>query len=270
MGWYGVMELTQRYQTELKSVWQSHLRLEKQIHDAEALKMVVDHLHDHISGINKNISHSIKQILEESDIPGENKEQVVKMINLAIKKIYEDHVQMADWAQKTLGATIDKERTSESYKTESMNICWFFCSAKPPETVLEPDVHPGNCWAFRGSEGHVVIKLPEKIYPLAVTVQHVAQAITPSESIVAALKDFVVSGLDDGTGEETLLGIFMYDIDKEPIQTFQLQNQHSKQFLYIKFKILSNWGNQEFTCIYRLRVHGNIANLLGPLDEGSE
>ncbi|KAL8203041.1 UNVERIFIED_CONTAM: hypothetical protein K2H54_036519 [Gekko kuhli] len=209
--------------------------------------MEMDHLRDQFSGVNKSLLHSVKQILEESDIPREDKEasvseraiakimtgkpilqsmQVLQMINSAIKKMYEDHVQMSDWAQKTLGATIDYKRTSESY-CETVWNCWFIpcliSSANPPDTVLEPAVYPGNCWAFQGSEGQVVIKLPGKIYPRAVTVQHISKAIAPEGNIKSALKDFVVSGLDDETDEETLLGTFMYDIEKESIQTFQLK-----------------------------------------------
>lgn len=30
-------------------------------------------------------------------------QRVFALINMAFKKIYEDHVQMADWAQKTIG-----------------------------------------------------------------------------------------------------------------------------------------------------------------------
>nr|XP_028568810.1 SUN domain-containing protein 3-like [Podarcis muralis] len=255
-------ELTQLYETELKSLWKSQNLLEEQIHEIQGLKKETDRLRAEINSINEGILKSVKEILEESDIPGENKDQVLTTINLAFKKIYEDHVQMADWAQKTIGATIDKDRTSKSYVPESMQNCWFqwlfVSSTNPPDTVLQPDVYPGNCWAFRGSEGQVVIKLPEKIQPTAVTVQHISKAISPSGGVNSALKDFWVFGLEDETREETLLGKFMYDIEKEAIQTFQLKNEHLKQFLHIKFKVLSNWGNPEFTCIYRLRVHGKM------------
>ncbi|XP_061488003.1 SUN domain-containing protein 3-like [Rhineura floridana] len=259
-------ELAQRYETELKSLWKSQNLLEEQINEIQGLKKETDRLRAEINSINEGIMRSVKEILEESDIPGENKDQVLAMTNLAVKKIYEDHVQMADWAQKTIGATIDKDRTSNSYEPENLKNCWFrslfVSSANPPDTILQPDVYPGNCWAFQGSEGQVVINLPEKIQPTAITVQHISKAISPSKGVSSALKDFLVFGLEDETREETLLGKFMYDIEKEAIQTFQLKNEYSKQFLHVKFKVQSNWGNSEFTCIYRVRVHGKMVNNL--------
>ncbi|XP_053155642.1 SUN domain-containing protein 3-like isoform X2 [Hemicordylus capensis] len=265
-------ELTQLYETELKSLWQSQVLLEEQIHEIQGLKKKTSQLHSEINRINEGILQSVKQILEESDIPGDNKNQVLAMINLAFKKIYEDHVQMADWAQKTIGATIDTDRSSKTYEPENAYNCWFsswfMSSAKPPDTILQPDVYPGNCWAFQGSEGHVVVKLPERIQPVAVTVQHISKTISPSGGVSSAMKDFSVYGIDDATEQEALLGTFMYDIEKEAIQTYQLKNEHSKPFLYIKFKVKSNWGNPEFTCIYRVRVHGKMANLVDPLNQG--
>ncbi|KAJ7335397.1 hypothetical protein JRQ81_013338 [Phrynocephalus forsythii] len=265
-------ELTQQYETELKSLWKSQNVLQEQIREIQSLKKETDRLRAEISGINKGIMQSVKQILDENDVPGENKDQMLTMINLAFKKIYEDHVQMPDWAQKTIGATIDKDRTSKSYEPEEVQNCWFkslfMVTAKPPSTVLEPDVHPGNCWAFQGPEGQIVIKLPEKIQPTAVTVQHISKAISPSNGVSSALKDFLVYGIDEETDEETLLGTFMYDTEKETIQTFHLKNEEAKQFLYIKFKVQSNWGNKEFTCIYRLRVHGKMTPRLDTSSEG--
>ncbi|KAM3844882.1 SUN domain-containing protein 5-like [Vipera latastei] len=162
-----------------------------------------------------------------------------------------------------LGATIDKDRTSKSYDFLHQDYCWFpfISSANPPETILQPDVNPGNCWAFSGSDGQAVIKLPEKVHLTAVTVQHISKAIAFSEGITSALKDFLVYGLNDETKEEILLGTFMYDTEKELIQTFQLKNEQEKAFQYVKIKVQSNWGNPEYTCIYRVRVHGRMAKL---------
>ncbi|KAH0628368.1 hypothetical protein JD844_009438 [Phrynosoma platyrhinos] len=212
-------ELAQLYEAELKSLWKSQKALEEQVQEIQHLKNQTEHLRAEISSINKGILNSVKQILSESDIPGENK---------------------------------------------------------------DPDVYPGNCWAFHGSQGQVVIKLPEKIQPTAVTVQHISRTVAPLKEVTSAMKDFSVYGIDNETDEETLLGTFMYDIEKETIQTFQLQasvsfglfpplspfqNEAAKPFLYIKFKVQSNWGNIKFTCIYRVRVHGKMAEYLVSSEE---
>nr|XP_025037863.1 SUN domain-containing protein 3-like isoform X2 [Pelodiscus sinensis] len=257
-------EMTDLHETELNSLWQSHTLLEEKVHEIELLKEQMDHLRAEINGVMEGILHSVQEILEESDIPGENRDQVLEMINVAFKKVYEDRVQMPDWAQKSIGATIDTDRTSKSYELGKTEGCcfssWFFSSANPPDIILQPDVHPGNCWAFQGSQGQVVIRLPEKIYPTAVTIQHISKAISPSGDVTSAPKDFAVCGLNEETGKETLLGTFIYDSGKESIQTFQLEGELSKSFVYIKFNVLSNWGNAEYTCVYRVRVHGKRTN----------
>lgn len=39
---------------------------------------------------------------------------------------------------------------------------------------------------------------------------------------------------------------------------FPLQNNHSRAFRYIKVLVKSNWGHPEYTCIYRVQVHGKV------------
>lgn len=57
---------------------------------------------------------------------------------------------------------------------------------------FQPHISPGNCWAFRGSQGHGLIWLPEKIQPTALTVWHVSKAVSPSGEVSSAPKEFAV------------------------------------------------------------------------------
>ncbi|NXE55850.1 SUN1 protein, partial [Casuarius casuarius] len=123
---------------------------------------------------------------------------------------------------------------------------------------FQPDVTPGRCWPFQGSQGQVVIKLPASIWPAALTVQHMSKRDSPSGSMSSAPKDITVSGLDE-EGEATLLGTFMYDLEREALQVFLLKNDLHKAFQYIQILVHSNWGNPEHTCIYRIQVHGKRA-----------
>ncbi|NXD18547.1 SUN1 protein, partial [Nothocercus nigrocapillus] len=88
---------------------------------------------------------------------------------------------------------------------------------------FQRDVTPGQCWAFRGSQGQVVIRLPAPVQPTSVTVQHIYKDVSPSGSVSSAPRDFTVSGVEEEGEEETLLGTFTYDVEKEAMQTFPLK-----------------------------------------------
>ncbi|KAM6188969.1 sperm-associated antigen 4 protein-like [Sarcoramphus papa] len=175
----------------------------------------------------------------------------------------EVYVQMSDWALKSSGATIDLQRTSETYDCKEnwgCRVLWFFRTANPPDTILQPDVSPENCWPLQGHEGQVVIRLPARVHLTAVTVQHISKEASPSGTVISAPRDIAVFGVDADGEEETLLGTFMYDVAEEAIQTFPLKNAPlPRAFLYIKLLVKSNWGNPAYTCIYRVQVHGKMA-----------
>ncbi|NXA43803.1 SUN3 protein, partial [Eudromia elegans] len=93
---------------------------------------------------------------------------------------------------------------------------------------LQADVTPGQCWAFQGSQGHVVIQLPARIWPTAVTLQHISKAVLPSGMVSSAPREFTVSGVEKEGEEETFLGTFTYDVEKEAIQTFPLKVEEAR------------------------------------------
>ncbi|NXD04062.1 SPAG4 protein, partial [Certhia familiaris] len=131
-------------------------------------------------------------------------------------------------------------------------------------------VFPGNCWAFKGHQGQVVIRLPARVYLTAITVQHITKDASPSGTIISAPKDiavfpdllslcFVPKGVDVDREEETLLGMFTYNVEKDPVQTFPLKNMLlPRAFSHVKLLVKSNWGNPWYTCIYRVKVHGKM------------
>ncbi|KAL2091770.1 hypothetical protein ACEWY4_011568 [Coilia grayii] len=114
--------------------------------------------------------------------------------------------------------------------------------------TVKPEVHPGRCWAFEGTEGFITIALSYPVCVTHVTLEHIPKSLSPTGRIDSATRDFAIYGwsgcaeLEEGD----ILGRFTYDSDGEPIQTFQLQ---------LPLRVLSNWGNPEYTCIYRFRVH---------------
>ncbi|NXE96708.1 SPAG4 protein, partial [Menura novaehollandiae] len=131
-------------------------------------------------------------------------------------------------------------------------------------------VFPGNCWAFKGHQGQVVIRLPARVQLTAITVQHITKDVSPSGTIISAPKEIAVfllslcfapEGVDADRDEETLLGTFTYSVSKEPMQTFPLKNTLlPRAFSHVKLLVKSNWGNPWYTCIYRVQVHGRMEN----------
>ena len=50
---------------------------------------------------------------------------------------------------------------------------------------------------------------------------------------------------------------YVYDADGDPLQTFDVENkENTEEFEMVQLDILSNYGNMEYTCLYRFRVHG--------------
>jgi len=125
---------------------------------------------------------------------------------------------------------------------------------RPAEVVIDPDVTIGNCWACANSQCNITIELPAHLSVSAVSVDHISPLV--AMDISSAPKDFNVFGIR--RLEETdhdLLGQFSYASNPlHQIQTFEIEKLNS--FNWVKFQVLSNHGNPNFTCIYRLRVHG--------------
>ncbi|XP_037693135.1 SUN domain-containing protein 3 isoform X1 [Choloepus didactylus] len=232
------------------------------IEQIDALKAL---LRDMKEGMHNHSWNAIEDPAEE-----ENKEEILSeemsnLVNYVLKKLREDQVQMADYALKSAGASIIEAGTSESYKNAKAKLYWhgigFLNYEMPPDIILQPDVHPGKCWAFPGSQGHTLIKLARKIIPTAVTMDHISEKISPSGNTSSAPKEFSVYGISkECEGEEIFLGQFIYNKGGTTVQTFELQHEVSEYLLCVKLKILSNWGHPTYTCLYRFRVHGNPGN----------
>uniref|UniRef100_A0A8C2XHK9 SUN domain-containing protein n=1 Tax=Cyclopterus lumpus TaxID=8103 RepID=A0A8C2XHK9_CYCLU len=117
-----------------------------------------------------------------------------------------------------------------------------------------PDVHPGSCWAFKGSAGVLVLRLSRRILPTSFSLEHLPKALAPSGGrLSSAPRDFsvYVSQRDHG---RFLLGSFTYDEAGEALQTFRVL----VILVCLFINVLSNWGHQDYTCLYRFRAHGTL------------
>ncbi|NWZ21645.1 SUN2 protein, partial [Asarcornis scutulata] len=212
----------------------------------------------------REASAGIGVALRPGGAGGVTEEQVHLIVDQALKRYSEDRVGMVDYALESAGASVINTRCSETYETKTALLSLFgiplWYQSQSPRVILQPDVNPGNCWAFRGSQGFAVIRLSSPIRPTAVTLEHIPRALSPQGIIPSAPKDFSVYGLKEERDEEgLLLGRFTYDQDGNPIQTFLLEGDAVGAFQLVELRVLSNWGHPEYTCTYRFRVHGEPA-----------
>ncbi|XP_029383500.1 SUN domain-containing protein 1-like isoform X2 [Echeneis naucrates] len=143
----------------------------------------------------------------------------------ALRLFSEDRTGLADYALESGGGSILSTRCSETYETKAALLSlfgvplWYF--SQSPRTVIQPDVHPGNCWAFRGSSGFLVIRLSMRILPTAFSLEHIPKSLAPSRTLSSAPRQFSVYGLEDEDQETgKLLGAYTYNEDGDALQTF--------------------------------------------------
>ncbi|KAM9555363.1 SUN domain-containing protein 1 isoform 8-T14 [Guaruba guarouba] len=206
----------------------------------------------------------ITNAVTNAGISGITEEQVQVIVNNALKLYSQDRTGLVDFALESGGGSILSTRCSETYDARAAVVSLFgiplWYVTQSPRAVIQPDVYPGNCWAFKGSQGHLVIRLSMKIYPTAFTLEHIPKTLSPTGTITSAPRRFSVYGLDDEYQESgTLLGAYEYDEEGEPLQMFPVMETVQNAFQIVELKVLSNWGNEDYTCLYRFRVHGNVA-----------
>ncbi|XP_039203889.1 SUN domain-containing protein 2-like [Crotalus tigris] len=168
------------------------------------------------------------------------------------------HFGKKDYALSSEGAHVVK--FSNSFNTRAqvcmLGFCWDYM--RSPNMILERDNTPGNCWAMKGSQGYVVIKLSQAVRLTSVALDHISKTVSHTEEITSAPQNFSVYGFKNDFEKEEgqFLGSFVYRVDRFPLQTFKLEGAPLDKFNYILLKILTNWHHPNYTCIYGFRVYG--------------
>lgn len=173
-----------------------------------------------------------------------------------------DETGKADFALQANGGKIVETRCDE-YIGEPVQVVRIFGIpitelSRKPETMIQPGRLPGQCFPFRGSQANITIRLASVIEPTEFVLEHMPKKLSTSGKIISAPKNFSVHALENETDTVGIfLGEYFYNAeDDSAIQFFQPKNNVSN-VEYIQLRVLSNWGNPDYTCLYRFRVHGN-------------
>ncbi|XP_030656897.1 SUN domain-containing protein 1 isoform X12 [Nomascus leucogenys] len=250
-------QLLQRFSSQFVS--KGDLRTRLRDLELQILRNVTHHV-----SVTKQLptSEAMVSAVSEVGASGITEAQARAIVNNALKLYSQDKTGMVDFALESGGGSILSTRCSETYETKTALMSlfgiplWYF--SQSPRVVIQPDIYPGNCWAFKGSQGYLVVRLSMMIHPAAFTLEHIPKTLSPTGNISSAPKDFAVYGLENEYQEEgQLLGQFTYDQDGESLQMFQaLKRPDDTAFQIVELRIFSNWGHPEYTCLYRFRVHG--------------
>merc|ERR1712083_1274821 len=182
-----------------------------------------------------------------TDLPsgGLSREEVFKIVKNALIQYDADKTGLFDYALETAGGSVISTRCTETFvqKTAMYSIfgipIWY--PSNNPRTIIQPGVQPGECWAFKGSSGYIVIQLSEPIVPTRFSMEHISKSMSPSGKIDSAPKDFEVYGLrHEKDTQPVKLGEYFYSQDKDPLQFYEVQNATSEAFPFIELDVMSN------------------------------
>jgi Sad1 / UNC-like C-terminal len=168
-------------------------------------------------------------------------------------------------------------------------------TSAPPQAILQPLVHPGHCWP--SVKPKVVIQLAAPAVLSTITIDHVSAALVSKNERTSAPKHIQVYSYSPiattgGSGSNTnnglsfdrssrkllLEGNFDASSGVSSVQSFPVNGVEDAVnhgdgscatvvpscesgitvSAAIEVVVLSNWGNPDYTCIYRVRAHGNV------------
>jgi SUN domain-containing protein 1/2 len=155
---------------------------------------------------------------------------------------------------------------------------WRFFSPKPPihppEMALSDGNNPGECWAFAGTSGQLGIQLLQPIHVISFAIEHTWNMLftksAPRKIMLWGLVPEVNPSLDPSTMlrpflpqfEVSYINIHLATVTFDPIQTqphqtFLLPHTTRRPFDHLIAQFLGNWGHSDYTCLYRLEIHGS-------------
>jgi hypothetical protein len=220
-------------------------------------------------------------------------EAMNSIVETALHRYSTDTLAKPDYALYSSGARINPLLTSATYHHPPESFVKRFGSyifggagstwGHQPAMALFQDTNVGMCWAFPGSQGGLGIRLSETVLITDVSVEHIHREV--SKNIGSAPRQWSLYALitDDSARQQidsinsglygsedpvnlpkgyTLLVKGEYNVNNEQgktIQTVPIPAAIRRLNIPVEqvvFAVSSNWGNNEYTCLYRVRVHG--------------
>lgn len=201
----------------------------------------------------KNIQRTVHRLKEDLT----DSRAVIMKLKEELKLYKSDKTGLVDYAY---GGRVVVTGATESLETRGLALLGVrICGQAGLERrLVEAATLPGDCWPLRGQEGAVTVQLLETVLVTKVSLEHAARDLLPEASLASAPREFSLWGVPDEPADSLhFFGKFEYLTSGPEVQTFTVPNQTPKPFRVVEFRVLSNHGHPDFTCVYRLRVHGH-------------
>ena len=147
---------------------------------------------------------------------------VKKIVREALTKYDADKTGLFDFALETAGGSILSTKCTEPYQvTTGVMSVWgipFWWETNSPRTILQPGTSPGQCWAFRGSQGSVLVQLSSAIHITAVSIEHISSLLSPDGNIYSAPSHMSLSGVTEDREDFSPLLNFTYSASGDTVQ----------------------------------------------------
>ncbi|PAV77247.1 hypothetical protein WR25_17908 [Diploscapter pachys] len=210
--------------------------------------------------IQKTVTTNVNVDMSDSKL-----ETLIKALIAQALDIYDaDKTGLFDYALESAGASVISTRCSENYNSYSrLEKFWnipLYYSTYGPRVVIQrgsQTLNPGECWCFKHGKGYLTIDLSHPINISHISYEHIRKEMSPEGYLNSAPKTFKLWAYKQENDLETrfLLGEFEYSLDGRPLQFFYITKQPPYPVKIIEMEVISNYG-ADFTCLYRLRVHG--------------
>ena len=231
---------------------------------------------------------------------------IAQLVHSAMSTYAKDDLAKADYALHSGGARVIPSLTSATLELQpetlqrklyGLIMGTGYAVGRSPVTALHHELHNGHCWPFPGQQGQLGVVLARGTVVIdEVSVDHVSKEV--AFDLSSAPRDMEVWGMVEGADNleklkawnpddsipypSTLpsspqfirLANFTYDIDAPNyVQTFAVDpdvRALGLDFGIVVLRVLSNWGMDRYTCLYRFRVHGQQAEILSRFSSASE
>uniref|UniRef100_A0A1A9V1H0 SUN domain-containing protein n=1 Tax=Glossina austeni TaxID=7395 RepID=A0A1A9V1H0_GLOAU len=205
--------------------------------DRRMLMNTLDHIIKQVFSSIRDELYSLKRTVRGAECPN-------NALGETSVKIHE----RVNYASEDLGAKVVSVMAQPLYSPNYFELLvGMKYSSNPPVRMLQSNMAPGNCFAFKDDRAVVVIKLPQPVIIDQIGLSHISRKQSPTGDVSSAPKDFTVFAVTKNL--DVLLGSFRYDcIQHKLLQTFFVQS--SEKYDLLRFHFNSNHGHSDYTCEY--------------------